>query len=336
MTLETGLTRMLGIRHPIFSAPMGPDLSGAELVAAVSEAGGLGMLQQQLATLDALREAIRAVREQTDAPFAVNFLLPFVQEAQVDLCLEERVPVLSFFWGDAAPWVERAHRGGAKVMHQVGSVEAARRAVDSGVDIVIAQGVEAGGHVEGQVSTLALVPRVVDEITPVPVAAAGGIADGRGIVAALALGAEACVLGTAFLATAECRAHALYKQKILEARETDTVKTTLFGHGWPDAPHRCLRTSFVDTWIEDEARGNASRSDEPVIGEALIAGRSIPLQRFVGFPPNFEATGEIESMSLLAGQSVGLVSELLTAAELVRRLVAEATARAQLISETAR
>src|SRR5437773_5486635 len=144
-------------------------------------------------------------------------------------------------------------------MHQVGSVAAARRAAAAGVDVIVAQGVEAGGHVEGKVGTMVLVPRVVDAVAPRPVAAAGGIADGRGIVAALALGAQAAVLGTRFLASAECRAHPYYKQKLLSASEADTVRTTLFGFGWPNAPHRALRTPFVEEWIGNEARGQESR-----------------------------------------------------------------------------
>jgi Dioxygenases related to 2-nitropropane dioxygenase len=131
------------------------------------------------------------------------------------------------------------------VIDQVGSVEAAKRSAGAGVDAIIAQGVEAGGHIAGQVSTMVLVPRVVDAVSPVPVAAAGGIADARGLVAALALGAEGVVLGTRFLATPEAAAHPIYKQKVLEATEEDTVRTTLFGRDWPNAPHRALRTAFV-------------------------------------------------------------------------------------------
>jgi nitronate monooxygenase len=184
------------------------------------------------------------VRALTAKPFGVNLLLHFPVEDQVAICLEERVPVLSLFWGDPTPYVGRAHAAGVKVFHQVGSVADAHRAASAGVDVIIAQGVEAGGHVAGEVSTLALVPRVVDAVAPRPVAA-GGIADARGVVAVLALGAQAAVLGTRFLASAESRAHPHYKQKLLEANEGDTARTILFGYGWPNAPHRTLRTAFV-------------------------------------------------------------------------------------------
>jgi nitronate monooxygenase len=239
----------------------------------------------------------------------------------VTVCVEERVPVLSFFWGDPASYIARVHAVGGKVCHQVGSAAAAQEAARAGADVIIAQGVEAGGHVAGEVTTMALVPRVVDAVAPTPVVAAGGIADARGLVAALALGAEAVILGTRFLATPETNAHPLYKQKLVTATEADTVRTTLFGHGWPDAPHRTLRTPFVEAWLGQEARGNASRSDEPEVGQTQIAGQTIPVLRFMGFPPNAAATGDIESMDLLAGQSVGLVHEIKPAATMVRDLV---------------
>jgi nitronate monooxygenase len=319
--MKTALCDMLGIEYPIIAAPMGPDLTGPELVAAVSNAGGLGILQAQFCSPPAFRQEIDRVRALTSKPFGVNLLLHFPVEDQVAICLEEGVPILSFFWGDPTPYVERAHAAGVKVFHQVGTVADARRAADAGVDVIIAQGVEAGGHVAGQVSTLALVPRVVDAVAPRPVAAAGGIADARGVVAVLALGAQAAVVGTRFLASAESRAHPLYKRKLLEAGEGDTVRTILFGHGWPNAPHRTLRTAFVQQWLGQEARGQESRPDEPEVGRTVIAGQPMPVLRFMGFPPNCEASGDIGSMDLLAGQSVGLVSQIKPAGEIVRELV---------------
>ncbi len=303
---------------------MGPDLTGPELVAAVSNAGGLGILQAQLAPPPSFRREIQRVRELTDKPFGVNLILYFPVDEQIGICVEERVPIVSFFWGDPAPYVDRVHAGGGKVFHQVGSVVDAQRAVEANVDVIIAQGVEAGGHIAGEVSTLALVPRVVDAVAPRPVAAAGGIADARGVVAALALGAQAAVVGTRFLASTEARAHPDYKKKLLAANEDDTVRTTLFGFGWPNAPHRTLRTRFVQDWLGNEARGQESRADEPVIGHTVIAGQHMPLRRFMGFPPNVDATGDIESMDLLAGQGVGLVREIKPAGEIVRDLVDEA------------
>src|SRR6516225_1698906 len=322
--MKTALCRMLGIEHPIIAAPMGPDLTGPDLVAAVSNAGGLGILQAQLCPPPLFRREIRRVRALTDRPFGVNLILHFPVEDHVAVCLKERVPVLSFFWGDPTPYVEPAHAAGVKVFHQVGSVAEAERAAAAGIDIIVAQGVEAGGHIAGEVCTLALIPRVVDAVAPVPVVAAGGIADGRGVVAALALGAQAAMLGTRFLASAESRAHPHYKQRLLEADEGDTVRTILFGHGWPNAPHRTLRTAFVEQWLGQEARGQESRLDEPAVGQTVIGGQAMPVPRFLSVPPNGKASGDIDSMALLSGQGVGLVREIKPASQIVHELVEEA------------
>jgi nitronate monooxygenase len=232
--------------------------------------------------------------------------------------------VLSFFWGDPTPYVEPAHAVGIKVFHQVGSVASAQRSARAGVDVIIAQGVEAGGHVAGQVSTMVLVPRVVDAVAPTPVIAAGGIADARGLVAALALGADGIVMGTRFLATPEANAHPIYQQKLVASTEEETVSTLLFGNGWPNAPHRALRTAFVEAWLGKEVPIQESQSDQPVIGETQMAGQTIPVLRFASLPPNSEASGDIEAMSLLAGQSVGLVHEIKPAATIIHEMIAGA------------
>jgi nitronate monooxygenase len=320
--MRTRVTDLFGVEYPILSAPMGPDLSGPELVAAVSNAGGFGLLQAQLAPPPVLRDEIQKIRDLTDKPFGVNFLLHFPVDEQVTVCLEEKVTALSFFWGDPAAYVDPAHDAGVSVMHQVGSVEAARRAVDAGVDVIIAQGAEAGGHVAGEISTLVLVPLVIDAVNPTPVAAAGGIADARGMAAVLALGAEAVVLGTRFLATTESRAHSHYKQSLVAASAEDAVRTILFGYGWPHAPHRTLRTPFVNEWIGKEQQGQESRPDEPVIGHTMIAGQDIPVRRFMGMPPNSDSTGDIQLRNLTAGQDVGLIHEIKSARDVVLELVA--------------
>lgn len=322
--LRTQLCERFGIELPIFAAPMGL-IAGPELAAAVSNAGGLGILSFSGCPAPVLREQIRQVRSLTDKPFGVNVLLegpqlPFSIDSVIDACVEERVPILSTFWGDPTPYVARAHAAGIKVIDQVGSVAAAERAVRAGVDAIIAQGVEAGGHIAGEVTTMALVPRVVDAVAPVPVIAAGGIADARGLVAALALGAQAVVIGTRLIATPEAKAHPAYKEKVLSATEEQTVRTTLFGYGWPNAPHRTLRTPFVERWLTDESRGSEQRPDEPLIGETKIGGQPVPLLRFMGLPPTVEASGDLESMDFLAGQSVGLVREIKPAAEVVWEL----------------
>jgi nitronate monooxygenase len=161
-------------------------------------------------------------------------------------------------------------------------------------------------------------------VAPLPVIAAGGIADGRGLAAALALGAQAVMIGTRLIATPEANAHPVYQEKILAASEDQTVRTTLFGYGWPDAPHRTLRTPFVERWLPEEARGSEQRPDEPRVGTTVIGGQPVPLLRFMGFPPSSDASGDLESMDFLAGQSVGLVKEIRPAADVVREFVEDA------------
>lgn len=331
--LRTSICELLGIDVPIVGAPMG-FIAGPELVAAISNAGGLGLMSFSANPPPVLREEIRRVRSLTERPFGVNVLLdgpqlPFPVDEIIDVCLTERVPVLSTFWGDPTPYVERAHAAGTLVIDQVGSVADALRAKAAGVNVIVAQGVEAGGHIAGETSTLVLVPAVVDSVSPSPVIAAGGIADARGVVAALALGAQGAMLGTRFIATEEAYAHPLYKQKLLAARAQETVRTTLFGYGWPNAPHRTLRTPFVERWLNDEARGSQQRADEPQVGQMKVGGQTIPMLRFMGFPPTPDATGDVESMDFLAGQSVELVHEIRSASDVVHELCREA---AELIS----
>jgi nitronate monooxygenase len=323
--LKTRLCELLNIEHPLVQAPLGPDLSGVELVAAVSGAGALGLLQAQMDPPDMLRNKIRRVRELTgNKPFGVNFLLYFPCDEGLAVCLEERVPVVSFFWGDPSPYIDRAHTAGCKVFHQVGSLAAAVRAADVGVDVIVAQGVEAGGHVAGDVATMVLVPLVVDALPLVPVVAAGGIADARGLVAALSLGADGVSMGTRFLASLECGAHPHYKDRVLRATEQDTLLTVLFGRDWPDAPHRVIRTPFVEQWRDQDASAHLAADDQTVIGKTRVAGQEIPLPRFSSIPPNTEARGDIDAMSLLAGQGVGLVQDLKPAATIVQEVMKEA------------
>ena len=322
--LRTRFCERFGIDAPIVVAPMGPDLTGVALVAAVCRAGGFGILQAQMCPPERLRSEIRRLRARTSNPFGVNFVLPFPHEEGVRVCIEERIAALSLFWGDPTPFVEPAHDAGVSVIVQVSSVQDAVRAARAGADVIIAQGIEAGGHCSGAVSTMALIPRVVDAVAPRIVLAAGGIADARGLVAALALGADGVVMGTRFLATPEANAHTLYKEKLVAASEEDTVRTTLFGNGWPNAPHRALRTPFVETWLPRESETSALYASDPPIGETVIAGMTMAVPRFAALPPNAVANGDVESMELLAGQTVGLVNDIAPAGEIVCGMIAAA------------
>jgi NAD(P)H-dependent flavin oxidoreductase YrpB (nitropropane dioxygenase family) len=321
--MRTALCDRLGIDLPIVQAAMG-GASCPALAAAVSNAGGLGMLALSWSDAEAMRRQIRETRRRTDRPFGVNLVLDWPEEERLAVCLEEGVPVISFFWGDPAPLVGRAHDGGATVLHTVASAAEARRAVDSGVDVVVAQGWESGGHVSGEVATLPLVPSVVDAVAPIPVVAAGGIVDGRGLAAVLALGASGAWIGTRFLASEEAAIHPRYRELLLEATATDTVHTRLFDVKWPNAPHRALRNKTYRAW---EAAGRPPSGQRPGEGEVIANSPARgPVMRYQSYTPSVDATGDIEALSLWAGQGVGLVSTVRPAAEIVREIAEDAAA----------
>jgi len=318
---QTSLTRLLNIDIPIILAPMSNAVS-PELAAAVSNAGGLGMLSATWRDLENIRQVIRKTRSLTSRPFGVNLVLAWPQAERLAICLEEGVPVISFFYGDSSKYIERVHAAGALVMHTIGSAAEARLASEAGVDILVAQGWEAGGHVWGKVATFPLVPCVVDAVAPKPVIAAGGIADGRGVAAAFMLGAAGVWVGTRFLLSEEAVIHTVYQQKLLQAAETDAVYSTLFDTGWPDSPHRSLRNDTIEQW---EAAGNPPSGHRPNENEVIgTYGDGNSIRRYEASYPEPGAIGRLKSMCLYAGQSVGLASRVQPAAEIVHTMAEEA------------
>jgi len=323
--MQTALCRRLGIERPIIQAAMGGGVAGPALAAAVSNAGGLGMLAPWRADMATVRRQIRETRALTSKPFGVNLVLEFPQEERLDVCLSEGVRVISFFWRDPAALMPRTKAARATVLYTVGSAEAARRAVDCGVDIIVAQGWEAGGHVRGMVANLPLIPAVVDAVSPTPVVAAGGIADGRGLAAVLALGAAGAWIGTRFLASEEAAIHPRYRELLFHASETDTVfLENLFDANWPDAPHRVLRNKTVENW---EAAGRPPSGKRPGEGDVIAKSPTGgPVIRYQSAVPLRDTEGDIDAMPLWAGQSVGLVSKLQPAGDIVREITDEADA----------
>ena len=305
--LTTPTCELLGITRPIVQAPVTvlPDV-----IAGVSNAGGLGILQATWLGHDATRESLAAIQSRTNRAFGANFVISLMgktEHANLDTVLAAGVPVISTFWGDPAPLIPRIHDAGALALHTVGSAEEARRVVDAGVDVVVAQGVEAGGHVWGQVSTLVLVPAVVDAVPDAHVIAAGGIADGRGLAAALALGAGAAWVGTRFVMSEENRLHPDHRARLLAAKETDTFYSSLFDIGWPDAPHRALVNDTVDMWLAADSPPPGERPNE---GETIGHDASgAPVLRYSMEDPNGATTGNVTSMCMYAGQGIGLVND---------------------------
>ena len=317
-----GWKGILGFEYGIVQGPLGPDIAGPELVAAVANAGGLGLLRApDWESPDYVKELIRKTRKLTDKPFGVGVVLAFPHKENVKAILEEKVAVLQLYWGECSKeLVIEAHNAGVKVVPQVGSLEEAKKAINVGVDAIIVQGREAGGHVIGQEGLISLLPRVVDLVGDhgIPVIAAGGIVDARGYVAALALGAKGICMGTRFLATHESYAHPTYKRKLIEYDKTEY--TDVFGRArWPGAPHRVLQTPFFCDWKCLSAQEN--ETNQPIIGRTIIHGVEREIRRFAGTVPNPTTTGDIESMVMYAGQSVGLIKEILPAGQVVKKLV---------------
>jgi nitronate monooxygenase len=321
--IRTSFTTAFGLDYPIAQAPMGGSVT-VDLICAVCEAGGLGMQGVSWHEPAAMVAEIAAIKRRTERAFAVNLVLEWDQHARLARCIDAGAPVVSLFWGDPTAYFPRLRAAKVKTIVTVGSADEAKRAADLGADAICAQGVEAGGHVWSQVGTMVLLPAVVDAVAPLPVIAAGGIADGRGLAAVLALGGAGAWIGTRFLATPEADAHDDWKHRIVAARETATVYSELFDLGWPKAPHRALRNSTYDLW---EAAGRPPSGRRPGEGDLVARQRDgEALLRYSDSGPKPGASGEIEATCLYAGQSAGLVRDIVPAGELVRRIGAEAEA----------
>jgi nitronate monooxygenase len=318
MSIIVSLLRVttLGCRVPLMQAPIGRG-SGAPLAIAVSAAGGMGTLGASWTAPEVLREQIHAVQRATDGPFCVNLVLDFEQEERLEVALQERAPWISFSWGVRPQLVERARAGGARVMVQVASTDAARAAAQAGADALIVQGVEAGGHVESVVGLLPLLVEVSRAVS-LPLVAAGGIADPAAARAARAAGADAVAMGTRFVASVECEAHAAYKAALVRAQGADTVLTGLFDVGWP-APHRVLRNSTYERWVAAGAPASGSRPGE---GDQVARGAGVSIPRYGINLPRVDLEGDIEAMALYAGQGVGAISAEEPAGEIVERFYA--------------
>jgi nitronate monooxygenase len=321
--LRTPVCDLLGCEHPIVQAGMG-GVARSELAAAVTEAGGYGLLGMVREKPELIRREVRAVRERTDRGFGVNLIPygtdPALLEEELAACFEERVHSLCFFWDVRPDLIGRAKRAGCKVLYQVGRLEDAIAAERAGADAIICQGNEAGGHVHGTVGSIVLLPQVAQAVS-VPVIASGGFATGSGLVAALALGAQAIHCGTAFLATAESFAHDVHKRRIVEAGSEDTVYTDIFAINWPPrSPVRTLRNSVTESWGGPWLGHGPDDFSRVQVAEE--EGR--PVYRFSTDSPLRSMAGDLEQLPPFAGQSCGLVTGIRPAAEVIEAIMAEA------------
>lgn len=298
--LNNRLCQLLNIKYPILQGGMAW-IATAELAAAVSNAGGLGVIGAGHMPPDALRSEIRKAKTLTDKPFGVNIMLmsPFVKEV-MQVVVEERVPVVTTGAGNPGEYIPALKQIGSKVIPVVASVALAKRLERVGVDAIIAEGMESGGHI-GEVTTMALVPQVVDAVS-VPVIAAGGIGDARGVVAALALGAQGVQIGTRFVASEECIAHENYKEAILRAKERSTVMTGVStGH-----PVRVIANNLTRQYAALEKK-NASSEEL----DALGAGKLRAAAR----------EGDVKNGSVMIGQIAGMISDIKPVAAIIEEFV---------------
>lgn len=312
--IHTRICDLLGVRHPIVLGGMGTATT-APLVAAVSNAGAFGTLGTSAFNAATLESEIAAIHERTDKPFGINHLLFQVQEEMFAVTLRARPAVAAFAWArkdqDLRNYFQRAHDAGSKVMYMAGEVPEALRAAEAGADVLVAQGTEAGGHVAWMAS-LPLLPMMVRALAPLPVLCAGGIADGRGLAAALALGGEGVLLGTRFMATPEAPIHAKYKEAIIQSDGHDTVLTEIpdlaSQRVWPGAMSRAQRNRFIERWA---GREWALRQNAAEVGKQITVAR---------------AAGDVDNAPLSFGQDAGLIDSIRPVREVVDAIVGDAEA----------
>jgi NAD(P)H-dependent flavin oxidoreductase YrpB (nitropropane dioxygenase family) len=322
--LQTKLTKDYGFNVPIVSAGMA-FIANANLAIAVSKAGAFGQMSGSGFPVDYLKSEIQKIKSALKGkPFGINFLPRFTQIEHIEVCIAEKVPVVVFFWDDVPDaYMKRLKENHIKVWIQIGSLAEAKVAVEAGADVLIVQGFEAGGHNRSSASVMSIVPNIKKAFPQMSLIAAGGIADGQGLAAALTLGADAVSVGTRFLATPESNAHPEYKRRVVAAEVHDTVHHNIFGFDFPDATVRGIRNKIVAEYEgKDYPPPYAGKKPEdfPIIGQSAMG----PIRLFSGVLPTPETTGDFEQMSLLAGESVGLIKEIQPLAEIVSQMVKEA------------
>lgn len=303
MTIKTDLCALLNIKYPLLQGAMAW-IAGGRLAAAVSQAGGLGVIGAGSADCDWIKQEINLLRQLTDQPFAVNLMLssPHIDQV-VDLVIQEKVPVVTTGGGNPGRYIDRLKQAHVKIIPVVASVALAKRLSRLGADALIAEGTESGGHI-AEMTTMCLVPMVADAVD-IPVIAAGGIADGRGLMAALALGAQGVQLGTRFICAEECNVHPAYQEKVIKAQDRDTVVCGIAtGH-----PVRAIHNKFTRSYLQSEKAG-MNKADLEEMGRGRYPAACVH--------------GDLEGGSILSGQICGLVKEVQPAADIVADIMNDA------------
>lgn len=326
---KTRITEEYGVDLPFIGAGMA-FVSTAKMVSAVSNAGGMGVFGNGIADPGTLGKVIDNIREKTRKPFGVDLLTRFASAEHVQVCAAKKVPFVVFFYDPPqASWVQTLKAAGVKVWMQVGSIEETQQAVALGVDVLVAQGAEAGGHNKSTASTFSFLPAVIAASGGRPVVAAGGIATGEGVVAALALGAEAVWVGTRLAASVESMAHPEYKQRLINTRVGDTVRTTLFGPEFKGGQIRVMRNGVVNQWVGREAEAASLPPSSETIGTSVIPTpdggvTNYPMPKFSALVPTTSTTGNFEEMCLPAGESASQVKDIKPVADIIKDMMNDA------------
>lgn len=327
--LTTRFSNHFGLIYPFTCAGMAFAGQTPDLAIAVCKAGGVGALGVGFMPPEQLRENIHAIRTETDKPFNVNFITCFENDAQIRVCAEEKIPIASFHWGHPAPeHIRILHDAGVSCWEQVGTVEDGRVAAGDGMEVIIPQGWEAGGHNYGGLGSMSLIPDMVDAVSDQAfVLASGGIGDGRAVAAALALGADGVWVGTRLLASSEAHIHAHHRALLLSATGADTVRSGVFGPEMPDFnPMRLYRNRVVNEYTERLNEVPKERDGLPIVGETIVHGSLHTKRKFDVMLPVPETSGDFEEMPLLMGQSVGQITDIRPAGDIVREMMSDAAA----------
>jgi len=321
MPFVTALTEALNLRVPVLAGPLGRG-SSAEFLAAMANSGSFGFTALMHMPEETVSDELAKMSQVTNGRFGANLTLIVDQRKRLAAALDAGVRVFSLWLGDPEPYVRIIKDAGGLVFWTVGNPEDAARAKDIGVDFIVSQGREAGGHLVGSAPSIPLLPAIVDAAKGVPVVAAGGIADGRGLAAALALGACGVWMGTRFVASKESANHRGYKERVVAARATDLVETELFDSGWKDSPHRVIRNSTFSKW---EDAGRPPTGQRPGEGEPISRfPNGKPLNRYDVAAPWDAMEGDWEASPLYAGTTVALVHEVQSVAQIVGEIEAKA------------
>jgi len=316
---QTKFVTDFGLKVPMIQGPMG-NVSGPELVAAVANAGALGILPIWLNTVEQTIATIQATKTLTDRPFGVNVRADLVQLDLIQAALDTGVPIIHLFWGDPAASMPIIERAGARMIATVWNRDSAKAALDAGASALIAQGVEAGGHVYGDVPILDLVPMVLQLANGIPVIAAGGSANTADGVQMMELGAAGVLFGTRFVLSDESGAHEDYKRALIESGENETARSMCFDDFWPNAPHRTLANTTFKAW---DAAGQPAAGKRPNEGDIILrAPGGIEIPRYHAMPPATGMSGDIRAAAMYAGTGASKLSDCLPAAEIVNRFAA--------------